>query len=157
MSGPQRRHGRTGIMQRQAGIVLAAATLLLALAPGIASADSFSWSSPVALNHSGNGQELTLNPTSPGSPTPVAIDGVTSSFTILAVTCPSSTECVSVDAAGGEAGFDPTNPPTTSPSPTSIDTGQQLLGVSCINVNDCVAVDGNGREVSFQGHGPQAP
>src|SRR5207248_7524728 len=126
---------------------LAAATLLLALAPAIASADSFSWSSPVALDHSGNGQDLnavacpstsqctavddtgqvlTFNPGSPGNPVSITVNGAQG---LNAIACPSTSQCTAVGGGGVAVTFNPASPGVLAP--IAIDGSHKLNGVAC--------------------------
>jgi hypothetical protein len=61
------------------------------------------------------GQAVTFNPGSPGSPTPTTIDKAG----ISAIACPSLSECTAVDDHGQEVTFNPDSP--GSPTPTTID------------------------------------
>jgi hypothetical protein len=72
---------------------------------------------------------------------PSAIDG---SKQLSAVSCPSESLCVAVDAAGNAlASADPTSPGAPWAS-AAIDPGQALSSVSCSSNALCVAVDGRG-------------
>lgn len=81
-------------------------------------------------------QEVTFNPTSPGTPTPTTIDPGQTGF-LTGVSCPSITQCVAV-GFGGNVGqvfiFDPTSP--GSPIPTTIGAWVPS-GVSCPSLSQC--------------------
>jgi hypothetical protein len=110
-----------------AGAVLVA----LALAPGVARGDSFSWDAPIGLEKSFNG---------------IALDGVA---------CPSASQCTAVDAAGREVTFNPASPGT--PTPAAVDSGKALFGIACPTTAQCTAGDSFGREVTFNPLAPGTP
>src|SRR5437899_9699842 len=99
----------TGSIAPRRGVRLTVAALTAivawAVAPSLASADSFSWSAPIGLDRSGSSQNL---------------EGVS---------CPSTTQCTAVDAVGQEVTFNPTSPGT--PTTVTVDSGQQLRAVAC--------------------------
>jgi hypothetical protein len=101
----------------------------------------------------GRGAEVTFNPASPGTPTPVTID---SGAKLLGVACPSSSQCTAVDSIGAEVTFNPTAPGT--PTPVKVDSGGGLFAVACPTSSQCTAVGGTGTpapvEVTFN---PTAP
>jgi hypothetical protein len=88
------------------------------------------------------GQEVTFNPTAPGTPTPVTID---SGAFLGAVACPSVTECVAVASFGGRLTFNPTSPGT----PTPVATGSGVFALACPSVTQCTGVGPTGYEVTF--------
>ena len=90
-------------------------------------------------------QEVTFNPTSPGDPTPVSIDG---GAVLQSVACPSATQCTAVANDGNELTFDPTAP--GHPSPFMIDSNGDVNGVACPTTTQCTAVDSFGYEVTFE-------
>lgn len=100
------------------GIVMAA--LVLVGWPAVARA-GLSWSGPVFLND--------------GAPT-----------LMVAIACPSASQCTAVDYGGKEVSFNPTAP--AGWSAYSIDPST-LTGVACPAAGECVAVDQRGREVTF--------
>jgi hypothetical protein len=95
-----------------------------------------------AIDHSG--AEVTFNSASPGSSTPVAVDG---SSLELSARWPSASQCAAVDNTGHEITFDPTSPGT--PTPAAIDGPQRLNGVSCPSPAQCIAVDATSHVVTF--------
>ena len=116
---------------RQASLVFALGASVLMLALALAAPSSafarLSWTGPVGQDTAGNGPAL------------------------IAVACPSTTECVAVDVNGGEETFNPAAPAPNAP--VSIDSFEPL-SVACLSTTSCVAVDVSGREVTFN---PQAP
>ncbi len=86
-----------------------------------------SWTGPVGQDTAGNGPAL------------------------IAVACPSTSECVAVDVNGGEETFNPSAPAPNAP--VNIDSFEPL-SVACLSTTSCVAVDVAGQEVTFN---PQAP
>ncbi|MGO9750540.1 MAG: hypothetical protein ACLP22_03305 [Solirubrobacteraceae bacterium] len=99
--------------------------------------------------------EVTFDPASPGTPSTVAIDQVNPCPVVghfnpgpmLAVACPSTSQCVAVDSGGREVTFDPVSP--GAPTPTTIDNGSGLNAVDCPSASECVTTDTAGREVTF--------
>src|ERR1700684_613693 len=59
----------------------------------------------------GSGQELTYNPSSPGTPTPVVIDA---GQQLQAISCSSATRCAALDYGGRVVTFNPQSPSTTT-------------------------------------------
>jgi hypothetical protein len=114
---------------RQASLVFAlgASVFVLALGAPSSAFARLSWTGPVGQDTAGNGPAL------------------------IAVACPSTTECVAIDVNGGEETFNPSAPAPNAP--VSIDSSEPL-SVACLSVTSCVAVDVAGREVTFN---PQAP
>jgi hypothetical protein len=136
--------------------VVALATLLCVLVGVVivgaasARADSFSWSSPIALG-------ITGTPGGPGA------------GEFPRVACPSAVQCTAVNSAGREVTFNPSAPasaaPTTidsSPGPLAPDCPIQIVPqclppvelvgpvpLACASVSQCTAVDGKGQEVTF--------
>ena len=55
-----------------------------------------------------NGQQVTFNPNSPGTPTPTTIDV----SDLIGVACPSAVQCTAVDGFGKAVTFNPTSPGT---------------------------------------------
>jgi hypothetical protein len=132
--------------------------LVLLAFPGAAQA-TLSWSGPIELNSGsgfyslacasgtqctavdGHGQEVTFDPSSPGTTTPTTID---SGNVLHGVACPSSTQCTAVDYYNGEElTFNPSSP--GAPTPTTIDSGNYLTSVACPSTTQCTAVDSNGQ------------
>jgi hypothetical protein len=105
-------------------LALGASALLACASPAAA---RLSWTGPVGRDTAGNGAALT------------------------AVACPSTSECVTVDAGGGEVTFDPSSPQPLAA--TTIDSAEPL-SVACLSTTSCVAVGVSGQEVTFN---PQAP
>lgn len=81
------------------------------------------------------GQEVTFNPTSPGTPTPV--DDVTDSFDVA---CPSLSVCV----AGGseEKEFEPASPSVTTQAVPD-ETASSFAGIACPATDQCTGVAGS--------------
>ncbi|MHB8450598.1 MAG: fibronectin type III domain-containing protein [Mycobacteriales bacterium] len=96
----------------------------LAAAPALAAG---SWSGPTTVDQS-------VNPS------------------LDAISCPSSTFCVAVDAAGDALTFNGTR--WTAPAEI---VAQQLTSVSCASATFCVAVDANGDALTFNGTTWSAP
>ena len=152
-------------------VAFTAALLLFAALPQAASA-SLSWSGPITLDHNApsqlqgvacpsisqctaaadDGQQVTFDPASPGTPTPTTIDGTNG---LGGVACPSTSQCTAVDANGQQVTFDPASPGT--PTPTTIDGGQRPAGVACPSTSQCTAVDSNGQQVTFDPTSPGTP
>jgi hypothetical protein len=146
--------------------VLAAALVVIAGFPAVASAGSMSWSAPIGLatpapttvnsDHGLSGvacpsagqctavdyvgQQVTFNP-APGTliPTTVEAGGLS-----RGVACPSVSQCTAV-GGGDEVTFDPAAPGT--PTPTTVDSGHYLYGVACPSASQCTAVDRSGRAI----------
>jgi hypothetical protein len=94
-----------------------------------------------------NGSEVTFNPGSPGSVTPVPIDG--SNF-LATVACPSVSQCTTVDADGREVTFDPNNP--TDRTEADIDSLGRPYGpraLACPSISQCTMTDSGGNEETF--------
>jgi hypothetical protein len=92
-----------------------------------------------------NGKEFTFDPSTPTPPvTKAQIDtsgiggGPGQTEGLTAISCPTTTMCVAVDAVGRAIGFAPANPGT--PAPVRIDRGAPLLGVSCPSRSQCTAM-----------------
>ena len=99
----------------------------------------------------GGGREVTFNPQSPGSHTPVTLDRGSQGF--YGVACPSVSQCTAVGRAGREVTFNPQSPGT--PTSVVIDSGSNYpTSLACVSVKQCTAVDSVGREVTFN---PQSP
>jgi hypothetical protein len=157
-----------------------AAVLALLAFPAAAQA-TLSWSAPISIDQGGTfmlksiacpsstqctavdheGQEVTFNPQSPGTPTPIAVD---SGSVLTRVACPSSTQCTAVDEVGQEVTFNPQSP--GSPTPTQIGGFRVPLSIACPSVTQCTAVDSvsekyPGPPLGAQGHeitfNPQSP
>jgi hypothetical protein len=113
-------------------------------------------------NNERAGQEVTFNPTSPGTPTPVTIGNGMSIVT--GVACPSTSQCTAVDTEGEEETFNPNSPGTRTLVPIVI--GSPLNAIACPSTSQCTAVgseiDGSlnalaGREVTFNPNSPGTP
>jgi hypothetical protein len=102
---------------------------LLLVWPGVARA-ALSWSGPITIDDNG-GQGL------------------------VAVACPSTTQCTAVDGLGQEVTFNPGSP--AIPTPTSIDDDASLVAVACPTTTQCTAVDGRNQEVTFNPTAPGTP
>lgn len=104
----------------------------------------------------GRGAEVTFNPASPGTPTPVVIDP---GAKLADVACPSASQCTAVDFSGAEVTFNPTAPGT--PTPVKVDSGGGLFAVACPSVSQCTAVGGTATpapvEVTFNPTAPGTP
>lgn len=99
------------------------------------------------------GYEVTFDPQSPGTPTPVSIDGA---IGLTAVACPTTTQCTAVDAVGNELTFNPQSP--GAPARLNVDSsGGGLWAISCEWSHQCVAVDAIGNEVNFDPTAPGTP
>ena len=101
------------------------------------------------------GNEVTFDPTSPGTPTTATVG----TAILQGVACPSISQCTAVyagDSGGGnEVTFDPTSPGT--PTPTTIDSVIFLDAVACPSTSQCTAVDVAGNEVTFDPDSPGTP
>jgi hypothetical protein len=149
----------------------AVALLVLVAAPAVAGAAMRSWSSPIAVDTTGDqvqvagvacssvsqctaidglGREATFDPGSPGAAVPVQID---SGQYLQAIACPSDRQCTAVDANGAELTFDPTAP--GKPTPMPIDGG--AVSIACPSASQCTAVEPDGREVTFDPTAPGTP
>ena len=158
------------------GLLLAVMMMVLAgfvSSPAVASAASLSWSAPIPLDTTGgtgtplsalacpsasqctaldeSGQEVTFNPTAPGTPTPTTID---IGNTLFGLACPSASQCTAVESGGREVTFNPTAPGT--PTPITIDTAGLNGPVACPSASQCTAV-GGGDEVTFNPTAPGTP
>ena len=100
---------------------------------------------------------MTFDPTSPGTPTPIAIDAAGDGLN--GVACPSSSQCTAVDNFGREVTFNPTSPGAPTPieiaPPVNGATG--VPGVACPSISQCTAVAVFGREVTFNPTSPGTP
>lgn len=101
----------------------------------------------VAVDSHGN--EFTFDPTAPGTPSAVNIDGT---GWLTAVACPSASQCTALDRAGRIVTFDPSSPGATT---AAVIAGRDVpTALACPSVSGCVAVDGAGRAITFD---PMAP
>ncbi len=98
------------------------------------------------------GQEVTFNPSAPGTPTQTTIDA---SAGLEQVACPSVAQCTAFAEGGRELTFDPSAPGT--PSSATIDGSSELRAAACPSVSQCTAVDQGGREVTFDPNAPGEP
>ena len=142
-------------------------------AVSVASVGTMLWSAPIVLDETGwpsylvdvacpsasqctavgtVGQQVTFNPTAPGTPTQTTIDA---GHELRGVACPSASQCTAVDRDGRQVTFNPTAPGT--PTPTTIDAGHWLTGVACPSTSQCTAVDDDGRQVTFNPTAPGTP
>lgn len=108
--------------------------LLLGLGCTAASADGLQWSAPIAIEPA-------------GSPSTV---GQT------AISCPTTTQCTSVDAEGQETTFNPSTPAAAAAgaASSSIDAQVPLTAISCASATACVAVGSDRDAIAFD---PQQP
>jgi hypothetical protein len=157
--------------RRVMGTVLTVVAVLGA-EPAIASA-TLSWSGAVAVDQAaglslngvacpsgnqctavdGSGQEVTFDPSAPGTARSVIIDA---GVWLSGVACPSSVQCTAVDGRGQEVTFNPSVDPAApggAPTRRTIDGDHYLVGVACPSSSQCTAVDASGQEVTFN---PQA-
>ncbi len=122
MAGPCRRRPL-----RCAGGISLVGTLvvcvLLGAGAGSARADSLSFSAPYGLDRSGGSQPLS------------------------SVSCPSASQCTTVDSQGQQVTFNPVSAVIFSDTP--VDPGQPLESVSCPSAAQCTTVDFGGNEVTF--------
>lgn len=88
----------------------------------------------------GGTEEVTFNPSEPGSVTPVTIDS--GGVGLSSVACPSTTQCTAVDSLGEAVTFNPSAPGTPTPARIS-KTG--LTSIACPTEQECVTVDGAGQ------------
>jgi hypothetical protein len=102
-----------------------------------------------------DGEEVTFNPTGPGSVDPTTVDaGIAFGYSVSGVACPSTSQCTVTDGAGREVTFSPSVPGT--PTPTTIDTGSELVGMACPSRAQCTALS-VGSEVTFNPNAPRPP
>lgn len=80
---------------------------------------------------------------------PIPVDGAGAP---TAITCPSSTECVIVDAGGNEVSFDP-DAPALEPA-LMVDAGRTPSALASPSATQCTAVDTSGYAVTFD---PEPP
>jgi hypothetical protein len=112
----------------------------------------------------GGGVEVTFNPASPGTLTPVTI---TSGLFLRSIACPSASRCVAVGepfgVSSGRAAavsFNPTSPGT--PTPTTLTTGE-AVAVACPSASQCTALvsvsglSNDDMEVTFNPASPGTP
>jgi hypothetical protein len=109
------------------------------------------------------GREVTFNPTSPGTPTPTAVDNGGEDNTLQTVSpygnlegvaCPSTSQCTAVDAAGREVTFNPRSPGTPTPTTIDGDDGGAMF-LACSSRSECTAVDDTGHEITFNPNSPR--
>jgi hypothetical protein len=98
------------------------------------------------------GEEVTFDPSAPGTPTPATIDAGTG---LVMLACPSTSQCTAIDGNGQQVTFDPTTPGT--PAPTTIDGQAGIEGLACPSAGQCTAVDHVGFEVTFNPIAPANP
>src|SRR5689334_16639461 len=101
-------------------IALVVTTVALAL-PAAASAD-LTWSGPNALDHNGT-------------------------TSLMAVACPTSTQCTAVDQISQQVTFSPSSGAGTSLGLTS--PGAEPDGIACPSAHQCTQVDDSGEETTF--------
>ncbi len=104
----------------------------------------------VAVEGNGSG-EITFDPRSPGSPTPVTIDA---GGWLQAVACPTVSLCVATDDGGHEVTFDPGAPAANTSA--AVDDSA-LDHVDCPSTQQCTAVDTGGQAVTFAPAAPGHP
>lgn len=100
----------------------------LCMCAGVAGADPFSWSAPIALNTSEGG----------------------------ALACPSSTQCTLVGEKGLEVTFNPTMPGTPTPFTDETDGNLNQDGISCVSTASCTTVNQGLAEITFNPNAPVA-
>ena len=149
---------------------VALATALALAVPSVA-AGRLSWTGPLGMGfHAGQqlsgiacpavhqctavdiyGEQVTFDPSAPGSATPVAVDP---GGYLTGLDCPSVSECVAVDLEGRAVVFDPTQ--AARGHVVLIDPGDPsgLDGIACPSVSECAAISYYGAEVTFN---PEAP
>ena len=101
-----------------------------------------------------DGQQVTFNPTLPGTPNATAIDPGEAGSDPGGLACPSTSQCTGVEASGREVTFNPVAP---SAPIHSVIVGNALVGVSCPSTTQCTAIDGAGHEVTFDPTGSVSP
>jgi hypothetical protein len=95
------------------------------------------------------GEELTFDPSNPGTPEPVGLE----SGIIESVSCPSTTQCTTGDDSSKEATFDPTAP--GKPKAVTVGGGSPNgLRLACVSPTQCTAASWKGEVTTFN---PQAP
>ena len=152
-------------------VALTAAALLFLALPHAASAD-LSWSGPIAVDSGnvlyavacpaanqctaldGSGNEVTFEPTSPGTPTPIPIDSTADHY--LSGVGTSNSQCTAIDNYGNEVTFDPSSPGT--PTPTLLFGDEVVDGLACPSVSQCIALGDYGTDVvTFDPTSPGTP
>jgi hypothetical protein len=98
------------------------------------------------------GKEITFDPSSPGTPTPITVDNQDQ---LSAIACPSASQCTAVDENGLEVTFNPGSPGAVTP--VVLATGDAFSGVACPSTRQCSAVDDNGHAVTFDPTSVGAP
>jgi hypothetical protein len=95
------------------------------------------------------GEEVTFNPQTPGSPEPSKLDWGND---LAGIACPSISQCTAVDNHGGQFTFDPAAPAAARSWPAS---AVSLFAVACVSLTECVGV-GNPQNtaVTFDPIGP---
>jgi hypothetical protein len=167
----------------RASVLAGLLVMVVLLWPTVAHA-SLSWSGPVAVDKDGGttlnsvacpsagqctavdqaGQEVTFDPGSPGTATPVEIHpgddpghvrtspfgGVgTPPNALEGVACPALTQCTAVDQNGDEVTFDPANPQIEAVVPIA----SALVAVACPSVHQCTAITAT-QELTFDPTSP---
>lgn len=160
---------RTGALRRLAMLSLTLGATSAAVWVAVASASPKLISGPTKIYNSsfygvacasssqctgvGEGSEVTFNPASPGTPTPVSFASI-SGFGGFdgGVACPISTQCT---GAGGtdEVTFNPDSPgsPSSAPLPDA-----EYIHLACPTSTQCTAV-GGGLQVTFNPTAPGTP
>ena len=118
---------------------------------------------------SGDTQEVSFDPTSPGTPTPVSLmkyagDQRMGSYELVDVACSSATQCTTLTDYATEITFDPAQPTAAVSGPVDPVIKQAAAsdspdlvypaGLACQSASQCVMLDTQGNAVSFN---PTAP
>ena len=100
----------------------------------------------------GNGQKVTFDPGSPGTPSIVRIDAGNQ---LVAVSCALQTACTAIDQSQ-QVTFDPVAPGHPKPTPVFTGFGIGLAGLACPLPTRCVAVRASS-ELTFNPRSPGKP
>ena len=103
----------------------------------------------VGLGGTASGAEVTFDPASPQTAVRTPVSHY--SDPLVAVSCPSDTQCTAIDPYFGELTFNPSSP-TSNGTPTPIgDTSNNatLTAVACASDSRCVVTESNGDVVTF--------
>ena len=146
------------------GLAMLVVVVALVVAPPVASAAARSWSAPISLDKTGGqqalygvacpsatqctavdsiGQQVTFNPTSPGTPIPTTISASSAQGSVA---CPSTSQCTAIEGTA-EVTFNPTAPGI--PASVTIDPTQAMTHIACPSTSQCTATDQNSRVVTF--------
>jgi hypothetical protein len=162
----------SGLAVRRRALLLLFATgvlfVALVVAPAVADG-ALAWSGSFGIDHFGSpgtagiscpatsqctlvdrsGQEVTFNPATPGTTTPVDIDGDNS---LSGVVCPTTSQCTAVDEYGTEFTF---NPAAASVSATITSAAVQAgngpsIELACFSTTECTTVSASDSDTAIE-------